>query len=73
MKIKKKQITKLDKDLCNLCGVDEVEQFFVNYIDKLDDKIKVEKFASEKEMLLKKKTTLQELRYYYSEMMKYEH
>lgn len=72
MKIKKKQITKLDKDLCNLCGVDEVEQFFVNYIDKLDDKIKVEKVASEKEILLKKKTTLEELRYYYSEMMKYE-
>lgn len=73
MKIKKKQITKLDKDLCDLCGVDEVEQFFVNYIDKLDDKIKVEKFASEKEMLLKKKAVLQNLRYYYLEMMKYEH
>lgn len=73
MKIKKKQITKLDKDLCNLCGIDEVEQFFVNYLDKLDDKIKVEKVASEKDMLIKKKTVLENLRYYYSEMMKYEH
>jgi hypothetical protein len=58
----------LDKELCEVIGVDLVERFFVNYIDNLDDKLAEEQNEEKKAVLLNKKSIMNNLRREYARM-----
>lgn len=63
----------LDKEMCKLCGVDEVDEFLVDYVDDIDDQLGLETELSKRAALLEKKELVNKLRQYYSDIKKEQH
>ena len=56
----------LNKKICKMFKVDEVDKFLVDYVDNLDDKLETESDESIKKELLTQKKIINKLRDYYT-------
>ena len=56
----------LNKKICKMFKVDEVDKFLVDYVDNLDDKLEKENNESIKKELLNQKKIINKLRDYYT-------
>lgn len=60
----------LDIKICKAANIDEVEKFFVDCIDRIDDKLETEIDVDNITALLEKKRIINELRNCYLNMIK---
>ncbi|MCK9470331.1 MAG: hypothetical protein M0Q88_01070 [Bacilli bacterium] len=60
----------LDIKICKAANIDEVEKFFVDYIDRIDDKLENEVGVDIIMALLEKKRIINELRNCYLQMIR---
>jgi len=69
-KTNKEYSSMLNKRLCELYHVDKVDEFFVDYIDDLDDQLENEKDQNKTSCILQQKAIIQRLRQNYSDLRK---
>lgn len=60
----------LDIKICKAANIDEVEKFFVDYIDRIDDKLENEISVDNIIALLEKKRIINRLRDCYLQMIR---
>lgn len=58
----------LNPKLCDLCGVDKIEQVFVDTIDEIDDQLELEPVGFKRSALLSQKEKLMKARQYYIDL-----
>lgn len=60
----------LNKTLCKICKVDQIEEFFVNYLDDIDDQLETVTDKANKDRLLHKKRVAAKLRADYANLQR---
>lgn len=60
----------LNPKLCELCGVDKIEQVFVDTIDEIDDQLELEPAGFKRSALLYRKENIIKARQYYIDLQK---